>query len=289
MNESKQWTIGDILAWTGQYFKQKGVDNPRLDAEVLLSHVLGQNRLYLYVHFDQPLIKEELSAYREMVKTRVNGAPVAYITGKKEFMGLEFAVTPDVLIPRPDTEILVEAVMNRLRGIENPDVLDIGTGSGAIFVSLLAKVPNAAGIAVDISAAALTVAAANGARYLQGRRMDFRQGDLFSAVEGYRFDGIVSNPPYIPDGDISSLAAEVRREPRLALAGGEDGLDFYRRIVKESPGYVKPGGFVALEVGVYQAQAVAAMANKEGCFTVEEIIKDYGGIDRVVVLRQGGN
>lgn len=288
MNESKQWTIGDILAWTGQYFKQKGVDNPRLDAEVLLSHVLGQNRLYLYVHFDQPLVEQELAAYREMVKSRVNHMPVAYITGKKEFMGLEFAVTPDVLIPRPDTEILVEAVMNRLCGIENPDILDIGTGSGAIFVSLLAKVPHAGGIAVDVSAPALAVGAANAARYLSGRRMDFRQGDLFSAVTGCRFDCIVSNPPYIPDGDIPSLEAEVRREPRLALAGGKDGLDFYRRIVKESPGYVNPGGFVVMEVGIHQASAVAALAEEQHCFAVEDIIKDYGGIERVVVLRLGG-
>lgn len=289
MSDSKrEWTIGAILTWTGQYFREKGVENPRLDAEVLLSHVLEKDRLYLYVHYDQPLTEQELAAYRPMVKARAQRIPVAYITGKKEFMGLEFAVTPDVLIPRPDTEMAVEAALHRLHGHEQPAILDIGTGSGAIFVSLLARLPEASGTAVDISPAALAVASANAARHVPERVWDFRQGDVFSSVAGCLFDCIVSNPPYIPDKEIDSLEPEVRHEPRAALAGGRDGLDFYRRIVREAPGYLKLGGFIALEAGIHQASAIASLAESGGCLIVEEIIKDYGGIDRVVILRAGG-
>ena len=288
-DKKREWTIGSILTWTGQYFREKGVENPRLDAEVLLSHVLGKDRLYLYVHYDQPLTEEELAAYRPMVKARAQRVPVAYITGKKEFMGLEFAVTPDVLIPRPDTEIAVEAVLHRLQGHEQPAILDIGTGSGAIFVSLLARLPAASGIAVDISPAALAVASANAVRHVPGRVWDFRQGDVFSPVAGCLFDCIVSNPPYIPDREIDSLEPEVRREPRAALAGGGDGLAFYRRIVTEAPGYLKPEGFVALEAGIHQASAIESMAKAGGYFIVEEIMKDYGGIERVVMLRARGS
>ena len=284
-----QWTVGSILTWTGQYFREKGVASPRLDAEVLLSHVLGQDRLYLYVHFDRPLDETELAAYRQLVKERARHKPVAYLTGRKEFMGLDFTVTPDVLIPRPDTEILVLAAIERLQELDNPAILDIGVGSGAIIVSLLVKLPSACGWAVDISPAALAVARANGVLHEADSRLELRTGDLFGPVAGQRFDAIISNPPYIPADDISTLALDVQQEPLGALHGGKDGLDFYRHIVKEAPGYVKSGGFVALEVGIYQAGPVAAMAEESGCFLVEAIIQDYGGIDRVVVLRAKGH
>jgi release factor glutamine methyltransferase len=159
----ERWTIGSILTWTKQYFADKGVASPRLDAEVLLSHVLGKDRMYLYVNFDQPLEAGELAAFREAVKQRARRVPVAYITGRREFFGLPFAVTPAVLIPRPDTEVLVEAALRRLQGRENPLVLDVGTGSGAIIVSLLYKLPTARGVTTDISAEALAVATGNAA------------------------------------------------------------------------------------------------------------------------------
>lgn len=286
MAEKKtDWTIGSILTWTGQYFRDKGVTSPRLDAEVLLSHVLGQDRLYLYVHFDRPLDEAELQAYRQLVRGRADFLPVAYLTGHKEFMGLDFAVTADVLIPRPDTEILVEAALERLTNLDKPFVVDIGTGSGAIIVSLLAKLPTASGVAVDISPKALAVATANAQRHAVNCRLECMAGDVFEPVKGRRFDAIVANPPYIPDNDIPGLAPEVRREPMLALAGGNDGLNFYRRIVQEAPGYVNSDGFVALEVGIHQARPVAELAKAGGFFAVEEIISDYGGIERVVVLR----
>ena len=283
-NKKEVWTIQTILNWTRQYFADKGVENPRLDAEVLLSHILRKERLYLYVHFDQPLEEQELITFREAVKKRASRMPVAYILGVKEFMGLDFEVTPAVLIPRPDTEILVETALNRLAEREQPCILDIGTGSGAICVSMLANLPTATGVTVDISSEAIAVAKRNADRHQVANRLAFCHGDLFSPVEGQVFTAILSNPPYIPEDDISGLTPEVRKEPNLALAGGKDGLDFYRRIVTEGRKYLVPGGFIAMEVGINQAQLVAAMAEGTGDYKVSEIVKDYGGIERVVVL-----
>lgn len=285
---SEQWTISSILHWTRQYFGSKGIDNPRLDAEVLLSHILGKDRLYLYTNFDQPLTPEELASFREAVKRRAIRMPVAYITGYKEFMGLDFAVSPAVLIPRPDTEILVEAALARLADKPEPAIADLGTGSGAIIVSILTKLVAASGMAVDVSAAALAVAEENAARHEVGARLGFYLGDLFGPLAGKKFDAILSNPPYIPDADIAGLSAEVRQEPYQALAGGNDGLNFYRRIVTQAAGYLKPAGFLALEVGIDQAGLVGTLADAASGLTLEAIIKDYAGIERVVVFRLHG-
>lgn len=287
-NSRREWTISTLLAWTGQYFRDKGVDNPRLDAEVLLCHVLGKDRLYLYVNFDQPLTDGELASYRSLVKERAQRLPVAYIIGRKEFMGLSFAVDPAVLIPRPDTEILVEVALARLQDSEATDVLDLGTGSGAIIISILTRCPRARGVAVDIAADALTVAAANAERHGVNDRLELYRGDLFGPVADKRFAAIMSNPPYIAEGDLAGLQPEVQFEPRQALAGGSDGLELYRRIIRLAPGYVKPGGFVALEAGAGQAARIAALADEGRFFTLEDIISDYGGIQRVVVLRAPG-
>ena len=285
-NNKEIWTIEAILKWTKQYFGDKGVETPRLDAEVLLSHVLQCDRLYLYVHFDQPLEEKELAAFRAAVKKRVARWPVAYITGSKEFMGLDFQVTSAVLIPRPDTEILVEAALKRLATIDDPQILDLGTGSGAICISILAALQSARGVTVDISPEALAVAEANAEKHQVTPRLTFCQGDLFEPVQGQVFTAILSNPPYIPEADIAGLTPEVRQEPSRALVGGIDGLDFYRRIIQEGRNYLAPGGFIALEVGIGQAQKVAAMAEETEFFKVSEIIKDYGGIERVVVLTE---
>ena len=281
------WTIGSILKWTEQYFGTKGVESPRLDAEVLLSHILQKERIYLYVHFDEPLEAPELARFREMIKQRVQRIPVAYIIGYREFMALRFAVSPAVLVPRPDTEILVEAVLERLRDKVAPAVVDIGTGSGAIALSLLKNLPQATAAAVDISPAALDVARENAAALEVADRVTFYQGDLYGPVAGRTFAAIVSNPPYIPDADIAGLEPEVREfEPQSALAGGADGLDFYRRLVAGGAGLLEPGGFIAFEVGIHQAAAVAALAENRPEFGKTEIIKDYAGIDRVVILWQ---
>ncbi|HMM20809.1 MAG TPA: peptide chain release factor N(5)-glutamine methyltransferase [Selenomonadales bacterium] len=282
----KQWTIGAILTWTKQYFGEKGVDNPRLDAEVLLSHILGRDRLYLYVNFEQPLEPAELAAFREAVKKRARRVPVAYITGNREFMGLRFEVSPAVLIPRPDTEILAEAAGKRLKAMTRPVILDIGTGSGAIIISLLHQVPEARGVAVDVSADALAMAKENAVKLGVAGRVEFRQGDLLAPVAGQKFAAIVSNPPYIPEAELGGLAPELAHEPRLALAGGRDGLDFYRRIVAGAGGHLAAGGFVALEVGAGQARAVGDLANPDSGLRPAEIVKDYAGIDRVVILER---
>ena len=318
MND-KIWTIGRILKWTEQYFRDKGIESPRLDAEVLLAHVLEKQRIYLYVHFDEPLQSAELAAYREMVKQRVLRVPVAQILGEKEFMGLTFKVTADTLVPRPDTEILVQAAVERLKAMkgektatgvladesaaEEPaegqpaggadaeqevaeplHIADIGTGSGAICLSVLHYLADTVADTVDLSPAARAVAEENAASLGLADRVTFHTGDLLQPLVGMTFAAILSNPPYIPEADIAGLAPEVRlKEPHTALSGGRDGLDFYRRLAKEAPAMLMPGGFMAFEVGIHQAEPVAALAKANPLIARTEILPDYAGIDRVVV------
>lgn len=286
MND-KIWTIGRILKWTEQYFKDKGIESPRLDAEVLLAHVLEQQRIYLYVHFDEPLQPGELAAYREMIKKRVLRVPVAQILGEKEFMGLTFKVTADTLVPRPDTEILVQAAVDRLRAMAGEEPLrfaDIGTGSGAICLSVLHYLAGTVADTVDISPAARAVAEENAASLGLADRVTFHTGDLLQPLSGISFAAILSNPPYIPEADIAELAPEVRlKEPHTALSGGQDGLDFYRRLANEAPAMLVPGGFTAFEVGIHQAGDVADLLKATPLIDRTEILPDYAGIDRVVV------
>ncbi|WP_278831940.1 peptide chain release factor N(5)-glutamine methyltransferase [Mitsuokella multacida] len=286
MND-KIWTIGRILKWTEQYFKDKGIESPRLDAEVLLAHVLEKQRIYLYVHFDEPLQPGELAAYREMIKKRVLRVPVAQILGEKEFMGLTFKVTADTLVPRPDTEILVQAAVDRLRAMAGEEPLrfaDIGTGSGAICLSVLHYLEGTVADTVDISPAARAVAEENAASLGLADRVTFHTGDLLQPLSGISFAAILSNPPYIPEADIAELAPEVRlKEPHTALSGGQDGLDFYRRLANEAPAMLVPGGFTAFEVGIHQAGDVADLLKATPLIDRTEILPDYAGIDRVVV------
>lgn len=286
MND-KIWTIGRILKWTEQYFKDKGIESPRLDAEVLLAHVLEKQRIYLYVHFDEPLQPGELAAYREMIKKRVMRVPVAQILGEKEFMGLTFKVTADTLVPRPDTEILVQAAVDRLRAMAGEEPLrfaDIGTGSGAICLSVLHYLAGTVADTVDISPAARAVAEENAASLGLADRVTFHTGDLLQPLSGISFVAILSNPPYIPEADIAKLAPEVRlKEPHTALSGGQDGLDFYRRLAEEAPAMLVPGGFTAFEVGIHQAGVVADLLKANPLIDRTEILPDYAGIDRVVV------
>lgn len=286
MND-KIWTIGRILKWTEQYFKDKGIESPRLDAEVLLAHVLEKQRIYLYVHFDEPLQPGELAAYREMIKKRVMRVPVAQILGEKEFMGLTFKVTADTLVPRPDTEILVQAAVDRLKAMAGEEPLrfaDIGMGSGAICLSVLHYLSDTVADTVDISPAARAVAEENAASLGLADRVTFHTGDLLQPLRGISFAAILSNPPYIPEADIAKLAPEVRlKEPHTALSGGQDGLDFYRRLANEAPAMLVPGGFTAFEVGIHQAGDVADLLKANPLIDRTEILPDYAGIDRVVV------
>lgn len=281
------WTLGSLLQWTKQYFDGKGVENPRLDAEVLLSSLIGKDRLYLYVHFDQPMEQHELAAFREWVKLRVARVPVAYIVGRKEFMGLSFYVSPSVLIPRPETEFLVETALRRLKDVTSPRILDIGLGSGAVLVSLLSRLPDAQGAGTDISEAALKVACKNAEQLIPGRVFQAVSADLFPAAAD-DFDAIVSNPPYIRKADIEGLAAEVKQEPVQALDGGVDGLECYRRILTGAAKYLRPGGFLAVEIGAGQAGDIEQIGINSD-WRLAEIVPDYAGIDRVLIFEKEGN
>lgn len=279
------WTIIKILDWTKQYFADRGVENPRLDAEVLLCAVLQCERIKLYMDFERPLTGAELSQYKNYVARRGQHEPLAYILGEKEFMRNSFKVTSATLVPRPETELLVESLIKAAQGLKadgDVKILDIGTGSGAIIVSLLDYLPNAKGVGVDISVDALIVAEENSRRIGVRERAGFMQSDLFSRIPAdKKFDIIVSNPPYIPAADIVGLAKDVQKEPRGALDGGADGLDFYRRIISEAMDHMTDEGILAFEVGINQAQVVAELCRKAG-FKATAIRKDYADIERMV-------
>ena len=238
------WTIGRILQWTEQYFQSKEMDTPRLDGEVLLSHVLDKDRIYLYTHYDQPLIQEELDAFRPLVQERAKGHCVAAIIGEKDFMGLTFKVNDKVLIPRPDTETLIEHVLGTYQKDSNIRILDVCTGPGTILLSLLHYLPNAHGMGIEISTDALSLAKVNSERFNLNDRVQLLESDMFSALDGKneQFDLIVSNPPYIRTGDAKLLSQDVLNEPHIALFGGEDGLDFYRILAKTCGTYLKSQG-----------------------------------------------
>ena len=285
------WTIQDLLAWTTDFFRMGGIDTPRLDAEVLLAEVLHRDRMYLYVHFDEPLEPAELAAFRGYVKERGRHVPIAYILGRREFMGLPFRVTRDTLIPRPDTEILAQFAVDTLRarasaGMEELRFADIGTGTGAIALSVLhhADVPGLHADVVDISPGAAAVARENAAQLGLAEKCTVQEGDLLAPLAGRSYDMILSNPPYIPAADIAGLMTDVRTyEPHLALDGGADGLDFYRRIMADAPVMLKAGGAIAIEVGIGQAADVAALAEQHPRIVRTELKKDLAGVERVVV------
>ena len=284
------WTIGRILQWTEQYFQSKGMDTPRLDGEVLLSHVLGKNRIYLYTNYDQPLEQEELDRFRPLVIERAKGYSVASLTGTKDFMGLTFAVNDKVLIPRPDTETLVEYVLSSYHQQDSIRILDMCTGPGTILLSLLHYLPTATGMGLDISRDALEIATKNQEAFKLENRSEFHESDMFSYLEHHNelFDVIVSNPPYIRLEDKKILSPDVLNEPHIALFGGEDGLDFYRQLAMECVTYLKSHGLVAFEVGYDQAKAVKSLLEAVGSYVDISFAADLAGINRVVTARVKG-
>jgi release factor glutamine methyltransferase len=329
-----RWTIKDVLQWTKSRFEERGLESPRLDAEILTAQALGVERLQLYVQFDRPLTAPELALIRESVKRRQAGESVAYVIGKKEFYGLEFAVDARVLVPRPDTETLVEEALARIgkaartrkvpRAADaappegasaedpptedasadaaadasaseepraespapvappkaNPRIADVGTGSGAIAVTLAKERPDAIVFATDLSSDALDVARTNALRH--GVTITFLEGDLEAPLRAHApFDLVTANLPYVPARDLASLPAEVRAEPAMALDGGPDGLVLVRRLVTAAPALLAPGGALVLEIGVGQAQETAALCRAAGLTDVR-VVRDLGKIERVV-------
>ncbi|MGI6641124.1 MAG: peptide chain release factor N(5)-glutamine methyltransferase [Limnochordia bacterium] len=284
----KQYTVRELLSISTQYLNEKGCVSARLDAELLLGHVLEMSRIDLYLNLDKPLTSKEVDAYRECIGRRARREPVAYITGTKEFYSLPFFVTPAVLIPRPETELLVEKVVALAKarleaGAAQVRILDVGTGSGAIAIAVARQDPDIQVVAVDLSEEALEVAGRNAACNEVESQVQFVQSDLLAGVEG-EFDIICSNPPYLSKAEMDNLQPEVDFEPASALDGGFDGLGFYRRIFAEAPPHLLEGGYLVVEIGAEQGEAVAAIAREYG-FTVEGCLLDYGGRDRVVVAR----
>lgn len=275
----ERWTVLKILRWTADYFRDKGIDSPRLDAELLLADTLAMDRVGVYLHYDRPLSPEELAAYRSRVRRRADHEPVQYILGESEFWSLALEVGPEVLIPRPDTEVLVEEVLARIT--EGAHLLDVGTGSGAIALAVAHEKPDVRVTAIDNSPAALRIARRNAERHGLADRIRFLEADL-ARLPDEVFDLVVSNPPYVAAPEWDALMPEVRcHEPRSALYGGVDGLDAYRHLSRQAVAILRPGGWLLVEVGATQATVVATMLQKAG-LTGCGVRKDYADLPRVV-------
>ncbi len=279
--EGVAWTTLSVLDWTTQRFTEAGIAAARLEAQILLAHVLGCTRMQLYTGFDKPLAEAELASYRGLIKRRLAGEPVSYLVGETEFWGLPFHVEPSVLVPRPDTETVIEVARAARPDRASPcRILDLCTGSGVIAVSLAREYPAAQVVATELSPAAAALARRNAARNAVADRVDVREGDLFEPVRGERFDLIAANPPYIASQVIPTLSPEVRREPVIALDGGPDGLLFYDRICARAREHLVPGGAIVLEHGFDQADAVRARLIAAG-FTGATLVHDLGKNPRV--------
>lgn len=281
-------TILSLLKKSSDHLKSRGSTTPRLDAELLLAEVLGVSRVDLYVNFEQPMTEAEVDRYRELVRRRAGGEPVAYILGRAYFRNLTLKVGREVLIPRPETEHLVDVALRMLKSREwrrPPAVLDLGTGSGAIAISLAAEFPDAEVTATETSVDALNLAGENARTAGVAARVVFIQSNMFEALDPVEtYDLIVSNPPYVADGEWDMLPRDVREfEPLCALSGGPDGLDFYRRIAAEAPQFLKPGGSLILEIGHTQGPAVTSLLKATDRFAEVGVEPDYAARDRVVV------
>lgn len=286
------WTILKLLEWSTQYFQNKGIESPRLDAELLLAHSLGLSRVQLYMQFDRTLQETELQDFKLLLKRRSEREPLAYILGKKEFYSLEFEVNPAVLIPRPETELLVETALKHFSSSPSPlTLLDIGTGSGCIAITLAKHLPEAQIRAIDISESALAIARRNAEKHGVEKQIEFIQADFLSPHSSLltsqdKFDLILSNPPYIASDEISKLAPELQAEPLYALEGGKDGLDFYRVLVPWAFHHLKKEGVALFEIGFDQAESLEKLTTNAG-FQKTSILKDEAGHPRVVCAYYG--
>ncbi|HPT68823.1 MAG TPA: peptide chain release factor N(5)-glutamine methyltransferase [Syntrophomonas sp.] len=283
------WRIKDLLEWTTRYFLDKGISESRLEAEILLAHVLKKDRVYLYANYEAPVNMDERAIYKEYIKRRTKSEPIAYITGHKEFMSLDFEVSPQVLIPRPDTELLVETAIKATRDLNSVRIVDVGTGSGAIAVSLAYYIDQAEIYATDISLSALEIARRNAGCH--NVDIDFRESDLLetflvSQAEGIpcSFDMIIANLPYVAETERETLDPQVLDfEPHLALFAGEDGLDLYRQLIPQARMLLQEGGALLFEIDPRQANLIPSIM--EG-FSDVRILKDAAGRERVVQARR---
>ena len=280
----KNWKLLEVLQWTGDYFAKQGIGSPRLDAELLLGEVMGLDRVGLYLNFDRPLLPEELEKYRKLVSRRAEREPLQYILGRTEFWSLPFVVNPAVLIPRPETELLVEEGIARIK--PGARVLDLGTGSGAVAVALAHEQPDVLVTAMDVSVEALRVTEKNAGINGVKSRIQLLNASFTDPYPG-SYDLILSNPPYVSDQEYEACMPEVKNyEPRLALLGGEDGLDCIRAIVKKASVALEAGGWLMLEVGATQAEMVLDLLKNQG-FLETFKRRDYAGIFRVIGGRIG--
>jgi release factor glutamine methyltransferase len=273
-----------VLQANARSLKEAGIENPQLEAEILLAHCLKVERIRLYTRWHDELPESQVRAFQALISRRLRHEPIAYITGHREFWSMDFLVTPEVLIPRPETEFVVESALDHISG--RAGVIDVGTGCGAIAVCLARERPQIHVYAIDISESALKVARANAIRHKVIDRITFMRADLLSPFGPCAADGIVSNPPYIPTREIRNLPIEIRDyEPRAALDGGTDGLECSRRLMKEAGPILKSHGWLIFEMGFGQKDSLVAEIQGEG-YQVQDVVPDYAGLDRVMVARK---
>lgn len=287
--DAEPWTVGRLLTWTTDWLASRGSESPRLDAEVLLAHVRGCPRIALYTAFDTPVADAERSRFRELVKRRGEGEPVAYLVGSKEFFSLPFAVNKGVLVPRPETEGLVVRTLDLCKALTAPRIIDVGTGSGAIAVTLAKHLPQAVVIATDISPEALAVARDNAARHGVAERIRFVECDLMAAAEAAGpWDVIVSNPPYVREDEFESLPRDVRlHEPRTALVSGPTGVEVVARLAAAAAESLAPGGWLLVEIGPAVAAAAEAVLDAQAGLVREPTLPDIAELPRIVQARRG--
>ncbi len=280
------WTIQRLLRWAEEYLGRKGIPSSRWEGEQLLAHILGTDRLHLYLDPQRPLLARELAVFKTLVKRRIRGEPIQYITGIQGFWKHDFKVAAGVLIPRPESEILVQVALDTLKSWDCPLVLDVGTGTGCIIISILADLSCAKGVATDINSKALKLARENSVRMKVQDRMSLVLGDLLTPFKEETFHAIISNPPYVAEEEWDSIPAEVReQEPTQALKGGAEGLFYLSRLISGAWRHLLPGGFLAMEIGWQQKRRVENLF-KGRPYTGIEFYPDLGGRDRVVLARR---
>ncbi len=296
----RHWTIKKAIDWAFQYLESRRIESPHLNAELLVSHVLGKTRLKLYLEREYLLSPRELSFLKKLVVQRSRHIPLAYLTEEQDFMGIKFKVSSDVHIPRPETEILVEASLEAIKEMVPPVksegtwddliIIDLGTGCGNIAIKLAKELEKSKVYAVDISSKALEVAQWNAKFHNLDNKISFLRGDLFLPLAHLELEGkvnlIISNPPYVSSEEMNNLPLEVKREPRVALEGGENGLNAYRRIISQSVSFLRKAGFLALEIGYKQAGAVRGLITAQEELSTPQVILDYGGNERVILVKK---